>query len=193
MVALMLGASEGVGFSWRHLSAVLGERMMSEMDSLAMLNDTLITNLGQEVENGRLLRLLVKLGFILERLEGDVVSAWDQVLAVLCLLLLAIVMLVVLVSVAASSGLALWCLGCLQVHMQPVRQYISSSYLITACCLGCVQMSQWSETGDRYLLKLFHDFVFHQTNEDGTPKLEWGHVVECLNKVTLTRAQRGCA
>ena len=23
-------------------------------------------------------------------------------------------------------------------------------------------MSHWSETGDRYLLKLFRDFVFHQ-------------------------------
>lgn len=41
----------------------------------------------------------------------------------------------------------------------------------------------WSETGDRYLLKLFRDFVFHQVYEDGTPVIDFGHVVECLNKV----------
>jgi len=45
------------------------------------------------------------------------------------------------------------------------------------------QDSQWSETGDRYLLKLFRDFVFHQTKEDGSPLSDWGHVVEALNKV----------
>lgn len=37
--------------------------------------------------------------------------------------------------------------------------------------------------GDRYLLKLFRDFVLHQVREDGTPVLDWGHVVECLNKL----------
>ena len=37
--------------------------------------------------------------------------------------------------------------------------------------------------GDRYLLKLFRDFVFHQSREDGSPVLDWGHVVECLNKL----------
>ncbi len=38
-------------------------------------------------------------------------------------------------------------------------------------------------TGDRYLLKLFRDFVLHQVREDGSPMLDWGHVVECLNKL----------
>lgn len=37
--------------------------------------------------------------------------------------------------------------------------------------------------GDRYLLKLFRDFVMHQVREDGSPLLDWGHVVECLNKL----------
>jgi len=41
----------------------------------------------------------------------------------------------------------------------------------------------WSETGDRYLLKLFRDYVFHQMDESGSPVLDWGHIVECLNKV----------
>lgn len=43
--------------------------------------------------------------------------------------------------------------------------------------------TQWSETGDRYLLKLFRDYVFHQVDENGVPALDWGHVIECLNKV----------
>lgn len=46
-----------------------------------------------------------------------------------------------------------------------------------------VAESGWSETGDRYLLKLFRDFVFHQTTEDGKPSMDWGHIVESLNKL----------
>ena len=40
-------------------------------------------------------------------------------------------------------------------------------------------------SGDRYLIKLFKDFVFHQVNEAGGPLLDWGHVVEALNKLDL--------
>ncbi|GLC36514.1 hypothetical protein PLESTB_000156700 [Pleodorina starrii] len=44
--------------------------------------------------------------------------------------------------------------------------------------------SAWSETGDRYLLKLFRDFVFHAAAlETGAPLLDWGLLVEALNKV----------
>lgn len=51
------------------------------------------------------------------------------------------------------------------------------------------QDSKWSETGDRYLLKLFRDFVFHQTappghEDEGGPLMDWGHVIEALNKVS---------
>lgn len=41
----------------------------------------------------------------------------------------------------------------------------------------------WSETGDRYMLKLFRDYVFHQETEDGRPWLDMGHIVQCLNKL----------
>lgn len=78
--------------------------------------DDLEDDLSKEYENGRLFRLLVKLGFINERPEFD---------------------------------------------LDP----------------------SWSETGDRYLLKLFRDYVFHQVYEDGSPVVDFGHVVECLNKV----------
>lgn len=39
--------------------------------------------------------------------------------------------------------------------------------------------------GDRYLIKLFKDFIFHQVNEAGGPLLDWGHVIEALNKLDL--------
>ena len=41
----------------------------------------------------------------------------------------------------------------------------------------------WDVAGDLYLLKLYRDFVLHQTREDGTPNLDWGHLVESLNKL----------
>ncbi|KAJ3105021.1 PAB-dependent poly(A)-specific ribonuclease subunit 3 [Phlyctochytrium planicorne] len=41
----------------------------------------------------------------------------------------------------------------------------------------------WSETGDRYLLKLFRDYVFHQVDETGSPQVDFTHVITCLNKL----------
>lgn len=42
----------------------------------------------------------------------------------------------------------------------------------------------WSETGDRYIIKLFRDYVFHQVDENGTPVIDMVHVLTCLNKVS---------
>ncbi|KAI9791407.1 MAG: PAB-dependent poly(A)-specific ribonuclease subunit 3 [Peltula sp. TS41687] len=42
---------------------------------------------------------------------------------------------------------------------------------------------QWSETGDRYLLKLFRDHVFHQVDAHGNPVIDLWHVLTCLNKL----------
>ncbi|KAK0717198.1 PAB-dependent poly(A)-specific ribonuclease subunit PAN3 [Lasiosphaeria miniovina] len=44
-------------------------------------------------------------------------------------------------------------------------------------------MQGWSETGDRYQLKLFRDYVFHQVDADGKPRLSIGHILNCLNKL----------
>jgi PAB-dependent poly(A)-specific ribonuclease subunit 3 len=38
----------------------------------------------------------------------------------------------------------------------------------------------WAEYGDRYMLKLFRDYVFHQIMEDGRPWLDMAHVTACL-------------
>jgi len=43
----------------------------------------------------------------------------------------------------------------------------------------------WSETGDRYLLKLFRDYTFHQVDENGKPFIDIAHIIQCLNKVNL--------
>ncbi|WPH03530.1 PAB-dependent poly(A)-specific ribonuclease subunit pan3 [Acrodontium crateriforme] len=41
----------------------------------------------------------------------------------------------------------------------------------------------WSETGERFYLKLFRDYVFHQVDHNGRPVLDLGHIVTCLNKL----------
>ncbi|RWS10825.1 PAB-dependent poly(A)-specific ribonuclease subunit 3-like protein [Dinothrombium tinctorium] len=51
---------------------------------------------------------------------------------------------------------------------------------------------QWSETGDRYLLKLFRDYLFHQVNEDGHPWLDVGHIVSTLNKLDVGSPEKIC-
>ena len=50
---------------------------------------------------------------------------------------------------------------------------------------GTPAADSWSETGDRYLLKLFVDYVFHQTDADGRPNVDLGSVVQCLNKLDV--------
>jgi len=42
--------------------------------------------------------------------------------------------------------------------------------------------TNWSECGDRYMLKLFYDYIFHQVLADGRPYLDMAHVISCLNK-----------
>lgn len=116
-----------------NLNSLLGsivDKVMVVMDSTLHLEDELTTNLGRELENGRLVRLLAKLNVILERPETSSAPA-------------------------ASSNPALL--------NQP--------------------SSAWSETGERYYLKLFRDYVFHQVDHEGRPVLDLGHIVTCLNKL----------
>jgi len=42
---------------------------------------------------------------------------------------------------------------------------------------------QWSENGERYFLKLFRDYVFHQVDAQNHPVVDLGHVLTCLNKL----------
>eukprot|EP01133_Synstelium_polycarpum_P011980 gene11980-13983_t len=95
---------------------MIAGRLLNETAHLHTYTDDLETELTKEIENGRLFRMLVKLGFVNERPTFD---------------------------------------------MDP----------------------RWSETGDRYLLKLFRDYVFHQVYDDGTPVIDFYHVVDTLNKL----------
>ena len=44
---------------------------------------------------------------------------------------------------------------------------------------------QWSEQGNRYILKLFRDYVFHQVDAQGHPVMDLAHVLTCLNKLDV--------
>ncbi|ODM93128.1 PAB-dependent poly(A)-specific ribonuclease subunit PAN3 [Orchesella cincta] len=54
------------------------------------------------------------------------------------------------------------------------------------------QDPQWSETGDRYLLKLFRDYVFHQVSADGRPWLDMSHVIYTLNRLDAGTVEKVC-
>lgn len=41
----------------------------------------------------------------------------------------------------------------------------------------------WSDNGERYTLKLFRDYVFHQVDGNNNPVLNLGHMLSCLNKL----------
>lgn len=49
---------------------------------------------------------------------------------------------------------------------------------------------QWRESGDRVLLKLFRDYVFHQVNDLGEPVVDLAHVLACLNKLDAGTDER---
>ena len=89
---------------------------LGAFDSQQHLNDQLMSELNRELENSRLVRLMVKLNFITERPD----------------------------------------------HSHDL---------------------QWAETGERYPIKLFRDYVFHQVDANGNPVLNLGHVLACLNKL----------
>ncbi|KAI0201858.1 hypothetical protein F4808DRAFT_101051 [Astrocystis sublimbata] len=87
-----------------------------QLASIYFAEDEITCKLGRELENGRLVRLLSKLGTINERPEYD-------------------------------------------------------------------SDPDWSETGNRYMLKLFRDYVFHQVDAQGNPLLDLGHILGCLNRL----------
>lgn len=65
--------------------------------------------------------------------------------------------------------------------------------------LGCINErpelgmnEKWSETGDRYLLKLFRDYIFHQNKDDGLPFVDLGHIISTLNKLDAGSKEKIC-
>ncbi|CDH54643.1 poly-specific ribonuclease [Lichtheimia corymbifera JMRC:FSU:9682] len=99
-----------------HVISLIGSRILHEVNCNQSYTDVLDHELSRQLENGRLLRLLTKMGFINERAEFE-------------------------------------------------------------------NDPSWSETGEKYIIKLFRDYVFHQTDDNGSPRLDNAHVVSCLNKL----------
>nr|XP_027198689.1 PAN2-PAN3 deadenylation complex subunit Pan3-like [Dermatophagoides pteronyssinus] len=104
---------------------MIGARFYMQLDYFYLRYDYLYDELAKEVDNGRLLRLLSKLGTINERPEHQ---------------------------------------------LDPT----------------------WSETGDRYMLKLFRDYLFHQCDETGKPWLDLGHIISNLNKFDIGSPEKIC-
>jgi len=112
----ILTIQKGILPNGSYLAHLLGQHAFTELSKVNMLNDMLYENLYKELQNGRLLKLLVKLGMINERPDD-------------------------------STSM------------------------------------QWADSGDKYLMQLFRDFVFHQKTPEGKPNLDFGHVLESLNKL----------
>ncbi|KAK5091295.1 PAB-dependent poly(A)-specific ribonuclease subunit 3 [Lithohypha guttulata] len=49
---------------------------------------------------------------------------------------------------------------------------------------------QWAENGERFFLKLFRDYVFHQVDAQGHPIVDLAHVLSCLNKLDAGTDER---
>jgi PAB-dependent poly(A)-specific ribonuclease subunit 3 len=112
LVGALLSGTRNV----EQICVLISGKVCEELDFAMASSDCLHTNLRNEYENGRILRLLMKLGLINERPEYTLAPSW-------------------------------------------------------------------SETGDRYVLQLFRDYLFHQTDVNGVPSLDLGHIVTSLNKL----------
>lgn len=78
------------------------------------------------------------------------------------------------------------------IENELVKELENSRLFRLICKLGSITERpehrsdpQWSETGDRYLVKLFRDYLFHQVTDQGRPWLDIGHIVSCLNKLDM--------
>ncbi|KAK1477585.1 hypothetical protein CCUS01_16607, partial [Colletotrichum cuscutae] len=99
--------------------------MVATLDASLQEADALKSDLFRELENGRIVRLMAKLGAVNERQEFD----GDR---------------------------------------------------------------NWSENGERYMLKLFRDYVFHQVDANGNPVVDMGHIIRCLNRLDAGSDDRIC-
>ncbi|XP_045784919.1 PAN2-PAN3 deadenylation complex subunit PAN3 isoform X4 [Maniola jurtina] len=95
---------------------MIGARFYTQVEALERRTDALEEHLAREADNGRLLRMLMKLGAVNERPELNMDTAW-------------------------------------------------------------------AETGDRYMLKLFRDHLFHSVTPDGRPWLDQAHLAYALNNL----------
>ncbi|CAD5119405.1 DgyrCDS8020 [Dimorphilus gyrociliatus] len=125
VIVYLLSPSRGSPRSINDIMPMIGARFYTQLDAAQLRGDVLENELSKEIENGRLFRLIAKLGLTNERGEHQ---------------------------------------------MDPA----------------------WSETGDRYMLKLFRDYLFHQVDSNGVPWVDLAHIVNCLNKLDAGSSERIC-
>jgi len=118
-------SNSGTTHTINDIMPMIGARFYTQLDSLYQRDDSLVEDLTKEIDNGRVLRLFIKLGVINERPE---------------------------------------------FQLDP----------------------NWSETGDRYMLKLFRDYLFHQFSDDGRPWIDLGHIISNLNKLDIGSQEKIC-
>lgn len=56
--------------------------------------------------------------------------------------------------------------------------------------LDYVCNDSWEDTGDRYMLRLFRNYLFRQMNDDGQQVVDMGHVVHSLNRLDMGEASQ---
>ncbi|CAG9558806.1 unnamed protein product [Danaus chrysippus] len=116
MLMYLLTPSPNVRRTITDIMPMIGARFFTQVEALERRSDAFEEQLVNEIDNGRLLRILIKLGIINERPELNMDTSW-------------------------------------------------------------------SETGDRYMLKLFRDHIFHSVTPDGRPWLDRAHVAAALNNL----------
>jgi len=126
LIVYLLSTSQSTRVkSIQEVMPMIGARFFSQLEAATLHADILEDQLSRELDNGRLFRLLGRLGTVVDRTELNMDSTW-------------------------------------------------------------------SETGDRYLLKLFRDYVLHPVTEDGRPWIDLAHVVACLNRLDAASHDKIC-
>lgn len=105
------------------LASSIAHHVLESMDCALQRDDETTSHLFRELENGRVARLMMKLGTINERPEFE-------------------------------------------------------------------NDPSWAENGERYQLKLFRDYVFHQVDGNGNPVVNLAHMLSCLSKLDAGTDER---
>lgn len=107
----------------------IADKVLGSFDSVLHLEDSLTAQYLPELENGRLFRLVSKIGMIYGRPDPSTTGP----------------------------------------DVPPAQRN--------------QQGTAWSETGERYFLKLFYEYCFSPVDHEGRPIMNLAHTITCLNKL----------
>ena len=167
---------------------MIAEHMVAEVEAQQLASDAAAAQVWKGAEDGRLLRIIVRLTSILERPEHSSDPQWAETghPSAPCR------------ARAAGGRLRAYASGGIvwqsQLCSLPLHEpwytagqlHSESKAIVNSVCLSKDVLN----AGDLYLLKLYRDFILHQRRDDGSPVLDWGHVVESLNKLDAGIAEK---